>query len=180
MNNKMIGIGFFVAFIICSVLIWYAVLYEEKPPEIPQFPTGEVPQNNSSYALHIGWNLISVPEYTPDDNLYFTYNNISYNWSEAFDEKIIYDRLYWFDGTNYIIVDECLAYQGYWLYIRKEPTYLALEPQVIFCSKLIQDDNASNITTNKVIVNPDFPDTIYYNTITFQSIEFWYYGEETL
>ena len=180
MNNKIIGIGFFVAFIICSVLIWYAVFYEEKPPELPPFPIGEIPLDNQSLGLKIGWNLISVPEYTNENGLYFTYQNTSYNFTEANEQDIIFDLIYWFDGVSYILVDECIPYSGCWLYVREEPVYLSLEPQVIFCSKLIQDDNATNITTNKVIINPDFPDTVYYNTITFQSIEFWYYGEETL
>ena len=175
-RKLLIGIG--IVFIITILLI---SLYKPSEPRIipiiPAFPN-TIPSddvNNGNVTLNAGWNIISMPNSMPRDNISFTYEGMPYSWNEAVADELIWNVLWGFNGTDYIMVDYLIRTKGYWLCCIEEPIYISHEPLVLVCGKLMFN-GTENITCNKVIISPELYDnTIYVDVLNCDEIEFYYY-----
>ena len=178
-ENIKIMIGLLFLILLTSIVIIGMNYNEKEIPDFPRFPSvipsGEV--GNSDISLSLGWNLISMPSSIPKENISFTHNGLPYSWNEAISNNLIFDILYGFENNDYILVDFCLKTKGYWLYTRVDNLYISDEPQVICCNAMIQNSTAENINCNKVIISDLYDETLYYNEINFDEIEFYYLND---
>jgi hypothetical protein len=165
--------------VIFLIIILSIILYNPKPephlPDIPAIPVGmNGEQGEDNLTLHIGWNMVSMPECTKKTDVYFTYDNISYNWTKAIDIPLIVDTLLTYDGNTYIQVDVFLKTRGYWLYSFVEPLYISSEPLVL-CCKTIYFDGNETLNCTRLIISPKYDTVIHCKSINVQEVSFYYY-----
>ncbi len=145
------------------------------PPSMPKFATvlGS-PLGDINQTLHIGWNMVSMPGYSAKNDVYFTYENISYNWTEAISIPLIVDVLYTYNGSDYVEVNAFLEMKGYWLYTFVEPVYISSDPLVLYCSKIYYDGN-DTLNCTRLLISPMYETIIHCASITAQEVVFYFY-----
>jgi hypothetical protein len=76
--------------------------------------------NDTIVPLAIGWNLISIPflGWIEKNNITVIGNSSIYIWSEAVNDSIILDFVYYWDSDTqqYFTTDELFGIYGYWMY----------------------------------------------------------------
>ncbi|MCK5018156.1 MAG: hypothetical protein KAS32_13960 [Candidatus Peribacteraceae bacterium] len=168
--------------LILCIMLPLTGCFEQQPPPLPNYPSimpsGEI--ENGNMTLYMGWNLVSMPVSIPRDNISFTYEGMPYTWAEAVDNNYIWNVLWAFNGTNYIMADFLIRTRGYWLGCKVEPIYISDELLVICCNGIEFDDNASDIVCNKVIVSNLYETHLVVKSITYDSIEFYYLSDGVL
>jgi len=173
---------YIVAIVLMTVLfIIISDAPREELPDIPIHPCSlTLPAGEVGYNVVEGWNLISLPDTTSKQNIIITYQGNSYSWQQAVDNGYVADIIMGYNGTDYVETDTIHEFTGYWLYSFISSAYLSSEISVVYGSKLVHDDNASDIMVDKVIISNTYDSPIYYNTISWDSMEFYYIESGTL
>ena len=159
--------------------------YDDVLPDIPESPDdfSYVGDSVGNFTLTTGWQLISMPDNINKTDIFITYENESYTWTEAFNNNLIANVVVEYNGNGYSEVDYLLKTRGYWMYSFVDGIQISDMPSVIYCGKLFTGySNMSNITCSKVVIAPEFYDNdIYCNTfVATDFYEFYYDGGEVL
>jgi hypothetical protein len=141
--------------------------------ELPDYPIDSPPSSEEYYTLNIGWNLVSMPDTINKTNVYIIYNSITYNWTNAINNLIIYDNVYGYNGTSYFKTSSFVESKGYWLYSLKEPVLMTTQSNTIFCNKLYFDGTDVLSCTN-LVISPSYPNTIHCKSINVQTVSMIY------
>lgn len=103
---------------------WWVIHRGSEDPE---------PNPSAEIDLKIGWNLISIPlDYVVYINdSYILFDNITYSWIEACDNRMVMIFLYSWDADNqmYALSDKFEPGMGYWIYSFEDCT------MVVSCQK---------------------------------------------
>jgi len=124
---------------------------------------------NQTMELMSGWNMISLPETTNKSNVIITFNDTQYTWEEANNEFVIYgDYLATFEDGEYVLSNIFYKNKGYFLFSFEDNVFLSINESNLYCSKIFFN-GTENIVCDKLIMNPDFDNIIYCNSITYNS-----------
>lgn len=179
-NGVMIGV-ISILLVLLVVIVYNQPIVEPIIPTIPTFPS-TIPGDdvdNGNITLHIDWNIVSMPNSIPKENISFTYQGIPYSWDEAVANEYIWNVLWGFNGTDYVMVDYCIKTKGYWLCSRVDELYIHDEPLVI-CGNALWTNGTEDIVCNNIIISNLYDSPICVNTITYDSIEFYYLSDGVL
>ena len=94
------------------------------------------------YSIEHGWNLVPNPhisDYTMND-LRFSYNNLTFNYTEAVQFGLIMDACYIYDN-EYLMADVIKEGSGFWIYGLKDNISVVFVPFV---------DNPDEMFTNEI------------------------------
>ena len=169
-----------IGIILIAVITLFIVITPEIPepiipniPPIPEIgtPVGLEPQNIS---LSIGWNVVSMPYSINKYDVYITYNEESYTWYNASYNGLIADKLLFLEDNEWVEIDTFYKTKGYLLYSLVEPLYISTEAYVIYGSKLEYSPDGEDIVCHSVHLGNVYGDPIYFKSISWKSIEFFY------
>lgn len=155
----------------------------DKPlPPIPTIPMGSPPLGEQNFELKEGWNMVSMPETISKHSINITYEDNSYTWQEAVDNLYIVDVVMSYNGTDYVEVNTLYKTRGYWMYALVEPILISNEQLIIYCGKLIIDNEtySNHIVCDTIYIAPEyFENTITCATITVNNMfDFYFMGDE--
>jgi len=152
-------------------------------PELPSIPSIETGSQlwfleDYNYSLNEGYNQVSVPVDISKYDVQFVYNNSNYTWTEAVDNDLIADIMYYWNGQEWRLVDYFWMYKGYFIWSWVDDLYLFAEPNIVYASA-VYFNGTENMTYDNLIVMPesDYP-PIYADNIQVRNYwVFKYRGE---